>query len=125
MDGPVRRALHALRREALTVWHVARDARTPWWLRALALATAAYAFSPIDLVPDAIPVLGLLDDLLLVPAGVWLVMRFAPADVVNEARARASLQAARPVSRAGAVLVVLLWIVALALLWVAWRRTGR
>lgn len=122
MNAAVRRALHALKREALTVWHVARDPRTPWWLRALALAVAAYAFSPIDLIPDAIPVLGLLDDLLLVPAGVWLVLRLAPAAAVVDARARAAVDAARPVSRMGAVVVVLAWVVLTALAWIAWRR---
>lgn len=122
MSGVLRRALHALRREALTVWHVARDPRTPWWLRALALAVAAYAFSPIDLIPDAIPVLGLVDDLLLVPAGVWLVLRLAPAPAVADARARALVEAARPVSRAGAMVVVLAWIALTLLAWAAWRR---
>lgn len=118
-----RRALRTLKREAITVWHVARDARTPGWVRGLALAVAAYAFSPIDLIPDAIPVLGLLDDLLLVPAGVWLVLRCAPEAVVADARARAQGGADRPVSRAGAVMIVLAWLAVLALL--GWWWPGR
>ncbi|HZX81575.1 MAG TPA: DUF1232 domain-containing protein, partial [Lysobacter sp.] len=85
-------------------------------------AVAAYALSPIDLIPDFIPVLGYLDDLLLVPLGVWLVIRLAPAAVVEAARARAQVAAERPVSRAAATVIVLLWIAALgAAAWFAHR----
>lgn len=117
--------LRALKREALTVWCVARHPRLPWAVRGLALGVAAYALSPIDLIPDVIPVLGLLDDLLLVPMGVWAVLKLAPADVVAEARAQASALADRPVSRIGATLIALLWLATLATLvaW-AWRRVG-
>lgn len=117
--------LRALKREALTVWCIARHPRLPWWVRGLALAVAAYAFSPIDLIPDFIPVLGLLDDLLLVPLGVWAVLKLAPPDVVAEARAHASALADKPVSRTAAVLFALAWLAMLALLgaW-AWRRFG-
>lgn len=117
--------LRALKREALTVWCIARHPRLPWAVRGLALAVAAYAFSPIDLIPDFIPVLGLLDDLLLVPLGVWAVLKLAPADVVAEARVQASALADRPVSRTAAALIALLWLAAMAALgaW-AWRRLG-
>lgn len=71
---------------------------------------AAYAFSPIDLIPDVIPVLGLLDDLVLVPLGVALILRWAPAAVREDARRRAETQAARPVSRTAAAVIVLLWL---------------
>ena len=115
--------LRALKREALTVWCIARHPRLPWAVRGLALAVAAYAFSPIDLIPDFIPVLGLLDDLLLVPLGVWAVLKLAPADVVAEARARAAALADRPVSRTAAALIALLWLAAMAALAAsAWRR---
>jgi uncharacterized membrane protein YkvA (DUF1232 family) len=100
----------ALKTQALTIYFVARDARTPWWVRALAWLVAAYAFSPIDLIPDFIPVLGMLDDLLLVPLGLMLVLRLAPVDVVAEARHRAALASERPVSRAMAVAIVLVWV---------------
>lgn len=124
-DAAWRGRLRALKREALTVWCVARHPRLPWAVRGLALGVAAYAFSPIDLIPDVIPVLGLLDDLLLVPMGVWAVLKLAQADVVAEARAQASALADRPVSRIGAVLIALLWLATLASLvaW-AWRRVG-
>jgi uncharacterized membrane protein YkvA (DUF1232 family) len=87
--------------------------------KALAVLVAAYAFSPIDLVPDFVPVLGLLDDLVLVPAGVWLVMLLIPEPVIAELRAEAARLAVRPVSRAGIAVVVALWVLAAGLL-LAW-----
>lgn len=102
--------LRALRRQALTVWHVARDPRLPWPLQALALAIAAYAFSPIDLIPDVIPVLGWVDDALIVPLGVLLVLRLAPRAVVADARERAMHDTTRPFSRTTAALVVATWM---------------
>lgn len=115
--------MRQLKRQALTVWFVARHPRLPWGVRWLALAVAAYAFSPIDLIPDFIPVLGMLDDLLLIPLGVALVLKWAPADVVDEARAQAEAASARPVSRKAAVLIAALWLVLLAALaWAGWRR---
>jgi len=106
-----------LRIEAHAVWLVARDPRTPWAARLLCLLVAAYALSPIDLIPDFIPVLGLLDDALLIPAGLWLVSRLLPAGLMAEHRAAATAAAERPVSRAGAAMVIAIWA-ALALL--AW-----
>jgi uncharacterized membrane protein YkvA (DUF1232 family) len=108
-----------LRREALVVWLAARDPRVPITAKALALLVAAYAFSPIDLVPDFVPVLGLLDDLVLVPAGVWLVIHLIPKPVVAELRAEAARLAVRPVSRAGIAVVLVLWAFAAGLV-LAW-----
>lgn len=119
MQERLRRWARHLKHQALVVYFVARDPRLPWPVRALALLVAAYALSPIDLVPDFIPVLGLLDDLLLVPLGVALVIRLAPAAVVADARLRAAGTAERPVSRGMAVAIVAVWAVAIALL-VAW-----
>ena len=110
-----RERARALKRQALTVWFAARDPALPWWLRALALAIAAYAFSPIDLIPDFIPVLGLLDDLLLLPLGIALLLRLAPAEVLDRARERAARAAELPVSRVAALVIALLWLAALAL----------
>ena len=76
---------------------------------------AAYAFSPIDLVPDFIPVLGLLDDLLIVPAGVWLALRMIPPELISEFRAEAGQRSKRPISRKAAVAVVTLWLAAIVL----------
>ena len=111
-----------IRRDVLAVWLAARDPRTPWYARALALAVAAYALSPIDLIPDVIPVLGYLDDLILVPLGILAVVALVPKGVMAECRVRAEAAAARPVSRAGAAFVVAVWVLlALAAGWAAWR----
>ena len=100
----------ALKRDAHAVWLAARDPRTPWYAKALAIAVAGYAFSPIDLIPDFVPVLGYLDDLILVPAGLWLVLKLIPAEVLADHRAAAEAAAERPVSRAAVVGVVAVWI---------------
>jgi len=94
-----------------------RDPRTPWPARILAACVVAYAFSPLDLIPDFIPVFGYLDDLVLVPLGVLLVRRLIPAPLLAEHRARvAELRAAgKPTSRAGAVAVVIVWLLCAAL----------
>ena len=123
--GALSERLRELKRLALTVWCAARDPRMPWAPRLLALAVAAYAFSPIDLVPDFIPLLGLLDDLLLVPLGVALVLRLTPPAIIEDARARATDAAERPVSRVAAMVIVLAWIAVLAALaWVWWTRAA-
>jgi len=114
--------LRLLKRESLVVWYAARDPRLPWHVRLLALAVAAYALSPIDLIPDFIPVLGYLDDLLLIPLGIALVVKLTPREVLADARERAAQAAQRPVSRIAAVVIVLLWIAAIALAWHGWRR---
>ena len=113
--------LRALKRESLVVYYAARDPRLPWHVRLLALAVAAYALSPIDLIPDFIPVLGYLDDLVLVPLGVALVVKLTPGDVLADARERAAHAAQRPVSRVAAVVIVLVWIAAIVLAWRSWR----
>src|SRR6266478_5767146 len=77
----------AIRRDVVAVWIAAHDPRVPWHAKALALAVAAYALSPIDLIPDFIPVLGYLDDLIIVPAGIALVIRLIPAPIMAEHRA--------------------------------------
>ena len=107
---PLRAWAFALKRDAHAVWLAARDPRTPWYAKAVALAVAAYAFSPIDLIPDFVPVLGYLDDLILVPAGLWLALKLIPADVLAEHRSAAEAAARRPVSKAAAVAVVVVWL---------------
>jgi len=111
----------ALKADVLAVFIAARDPRAPWGPRLLALAVAAYALSPIDLIPDFIPVLGLLDDLILVPLGLWLVVRWMPADVMADARARALVIAARPKSWVAAAFFVIVWLLLAAALivWIA------
>lgn len=109
---------------AHALWLAARDARTPLLARLLALLVAAYALSPIDLIPDFIPVLGWLDDLLLVPAGVWLVRRLIPDPLYAEFRATAEAASERPSSRLGLAMILLLWALALWLLYWAVRTSS-
>jgi uncharacterized membrane protein YkvA (DUF1232 family) len=111
-----------LKRDGVMLWFACRDPRTPVWLKALAFGVVAYALSPIDLVPDFIPVLGYLDDVILLPALIWLIVRWLPDDVARDCRQQAvawmAARQAKPVSRAGLVLVLLVWS---ALAWWGWR----
>jgi uncharacterized membrane protein YkvA (DUF1232 family) len=115
-----------LRRETYALYLAYRDPRVPWYARLVAAAVVAYAFSPIDLIPDPIPVIGYLDDLLLVPAGIWLALRLMPAGVMSEARQEASAmieRGERPVSRTGGAIIVALWVlVAGAVVYWLWSR---
>ncbi len=105
--------LRALKRETYTLLLACRDERTPWYAKLTAAVVVAYAFSPIDLIPDFIPVLGLLDDMLLIPLGVVLVRSMVPADVLNDCRVRADAAFAneKPVFWTAAVVIVVLWAV--------------
>ena len=123
MIAALRRWARRFRRQTLTVYFLARDPRLPTPLRLLALAVVAYALSPIDLIPDFIPVLGLLDDLLLIPLGVVLVAKLTPAPVWSAARERAAASAEKPVSRGAMIVIALIWLALLAALgaW-GWKR---
>ena len=105
-----------LKRDVLALWLAARDERTPIAAKLLAGAVAAYALSPIDLIPDFIPVLGLLDDMLIVPAGIWLVLRMIPAQLMAEYRERAGKLAERRNSMVGLLLVLATWFAAIAVI---------
>jgi uncharacterized membrane protein YkvA (DUF1232 family) len=103
----------ALKREAYAVYLAARDPRTPWYAKALIFFVAAHTFSPIDLFPDFIPVLGYLDDLIITPGGIWLAVRLIPTEVMQEARATAATRDIdRSVGKVGTVIIVLVWIIA-------------
>ena len=102
-------------RDTVAVWIASRDPRVPWYVKLLAAAVAAYALSPIDLIPDFIPVLGYVDDIVIVPVGILLTTRLVPADLMNEFRAEAARREERPRSRVGAAGIVLLWFGAIAL----------
>jgi uncharacterized membrane protein YkvA (DUF1232 family) len=117
MIATLRRWATTLKRDALTVWLIARDRRTPWYAKALALGVAGYAFSPIDLIPDFVPVLGYLDDLIIVPLGLWLVVRLTPPELVAELRGEAEkrLASRQPVSRVAAAVIVAVWVAAAGL----------
>lgn len=104
-----------IRRDAHALYLAARDPRVPWYAKLLALAVAAYALSPIDLIPDFIPVLGYLDDVILLPLGILLVIRLIPADIMAEHRELAAAAQERPVSRAAAIVIASLWAASIAL----------
>lgn len=103
----------SLKVEAHTTWLCARDKDVPWPVRLFGLAIAAYALSPIDLIPDFIPVLGLLDEVLLIPAALWLFLKLVPTDVYARNKASALQAANRPISRAGAAAILSIWLVAI------------
>jgi uncharacterized membrane protein YkvA (DUF1232 family) len=106
----------AVKRDAILLWLAARHPGVPLAAKLLAAAIAAYAFSPIDLIPDVIPVIGFLDEVILLPGLVWLTLRLIPEGLRAALRAEAEGIAARPVSRGGAVAIVLVWIAAAGLL---------
>ncbi|MFZ5747231.1 MAG: YkvA family protein [Pseudomonadota bacterium] len=108
---------HRIRVEAHAVWLAARDRRTPIAAKLLGLLIAAYALSPIDLVPDFIPILGLIDDVILIPLGVWLFEKLISPAQFAEHRARAEAAARRPVAWGGVLIVVAIWA---ALIWLVW-----
>jgi uncharacterized membrane protein YkvA (DUF1232 family) len=122
----IRQWASRIKRDAVTLWFAYRHPGTPWFAKLLAAFVVAYALSPIDLIPDFIPVLGYLDDALLLPGLIWLNIRLIPADVLEECRERADLwmkeQGTKPRSIAGAVLVLAVWIGLGAALW-AWFNT--
>lgn len=110
---------HRIRTEAHAVWLAARDPRTPLYAKLFGLLIAAYALSPIDLIPDFIPVLGLLDDVVLIPIGVWLFEKMIPRDQFAEHRAKAEIATRRPVSWGGVLIVLTIWGLLALLVWSA------
>jgi uncharacterized membrane protein YkvA (DUF1232 family) len=108
--APWREQAHRLQREVYTLSLACRDPRVPWYVKALAAGLVAYAFSPIDLIPDFIPVLGYLDDLVVIPLGVLLMRRWITTEVWADCRGRAEILTTRPISRVGAAIVMGLWL---------------
>ena len=110
-----------LKLDSLTLWFALRHAQTPLLAKAACAVAVGYALSPIDLIPDFIPVLGYLDDLILVPALIWLAMRMLPAAVLTDCREQADawidLNRSKPRSYLGAIVIVSMWIAAVALAW--------
>jgi uncharacterized membrane protein YkvA (DUF1232 family) len=105
-----------IKRDVHALYLAARDPRVPWYAKAAAIAVAAYALSPIDLIPDFIPVLGYLDDLLIVPLGILLAVRLVPRGLMSEFRAAAvGADGERVLGKYGAAIIVLLWIIGIAL----------
>lgn len=112
-----------LKTEVYALYLVYRDPRVPWYARVFAACVVGYAFSPIDLIPDPIPVLGYLDDLILIPLGITLAVRMIPPHVLAECREKARIAQDEPVNRVAAVVVVAVWVslAALAVYLVACR----
>ena len=116
----------ALKRDGHAIYLASRDPRVPWYAKALAVAVAGYALSPIDLIPDFIPIIGYLDELILLPLGIWLVVALIPPEIMVEYRAKADEAGRRPTSRAGMVTIILLWIAcALTLTWIGYAWWNR
>lgn len=112
----------ALKREALVLWFASHDPRAPWYAKAIAVFIVAYALSPIDLIPDFIPVIGYLDELILLPGAVWLALKLMPREVLLDARARAQawMEAHKPKPRnwIAAGVIIALWMLALWAIWI-------
>lgn len=113
-----------LKRDVLALWLAARDRRVPWHAKLVAGAVAAYALSPIDLIPDFVPILGYLDDLAIVPLGIVLAVRLIPEPLMSEFRQEAERWAERPTSRTGFAFILGVWICCLVFaLWSLWELT--
>jgi len=122
MAGRLKDRAQSIRRDIHAIYLAARDPRTPWYAKALAVCVAGYALSPIDLIPDFVPVLGYLDDAVIVPLGILAVVKLIPAGIMADHRAAAARAAERPVSRTAAVVIALIWVGSIALtVWMTWR----
>ena len=122
--GSIKSWAKRIKLDVIALWIAARDARVPWYAKLVAGAVAAYALSPIDLIPDFIPVIGYLDDLIIVPLGILLAIRLVPDGLMREFRDEAARRYARPKSYVGLAAIVTIWIVSAAwLIWLFWPVT--
>ena len=116
-----------IKRDGVTLWFAGKHARTPWYAKALGVFVVAYALSPIDLIPDFIPVLGYVDDVLLLPGLIWLTIRLLPTEVLVECRGQTDewmqKMGSKPSSRAGALAIVALWLAVGVALWLWFVQT--
>jgi uncharacterized membrane protein YkvA (DUF1232 family) len=116
----------SVKRDVVALWIAARDPRVPWYAKLAAGAVAAYALSPIDLIPDFIPVLGYLDEVIILPLGILLVVKLIPAPLMDEFRQEAIRREHRPKSVGGLAAILAIWLsVAAWLVWLFWpNRAG-
>jgi uncharacterized membrane protein YkvA (DUF1232 family) len=115
----------AIKGDVMALWLAARDVRVPCYAKAFSAVIAAYALSPIDLIPDFIPIFGYLDDLLILPLGIMIAVRLIPVSIMAELRAQA-LEMSAPFSQAGLIAIVLIWLVAfVATIWMFWPHWHR
>lgn len=120
--GRLRHRARTIKRDTYAVYLACRDPRTPWYAKVFAGVVVAYALSPIDLIPDFIPVVGYLDDLIIVPFGIALAVKMIPESVLVDCRAKAQTASERPPNRKAAAIIIVIWVVAAALLiWLAYR----
>ncbi|MDR2296776.1 MAG: DUF1232 domain-containing protein [Comamonas sp.] len=119
-----------IKRDGVTLWFAGKHPDTPWCAKALGLFVVAYALSPIDLIPDFIPILGYVDDILLLPALIWLTVKLLPISVLAECRVQADQwmeeKRTKPISKAGALMVIVLWIAIAGASWfwvIPWLRS--
>ena len=115
---PWKRRARQLKLEVYAIYIAYRDPRVPWYARLFAAGVVAYAFSPIDLIPDPIPILGYLDDLILIPLGVALALKMIPAEVMAESREKAKdiIRQGKPVNRVAAIVIITIWLLSAALI---------
>lgn len=113
-----------IKRDGVTLWFAGKDPRTPWYAKALGVLVVAYALSPIDLIPDFIPVLGYVDDVLLLPVLIWAAIKLLPPDVISDCRLRAEEwireKGSKPRSLVGAIMIVVVWVGTAAAAWMWW-----
>jgi uncharacterized membrane protein YkvA (DUF1232 family) len=118
----LRRRGKTLKRDVVAVWLASRDPRVPWYVRAFAIALAAYALSPIDLIPDFVPVLGYVDDAIVLPLGILLIVRLIPREIMDEHRVSAARLADLPKSGTASVIIALVWLsITVVSAWFAYR----
>lgn len=110
-----------IKRDGVTLWFAGKHAGTPWYAKALGVFVVAYALSPIDLIPDFVPILGYVDDVLLLPGLIWLAIKLLPPEVLTQCREQADVwietKGSKPSSRAGAVLIIAVWLAVGVALW--------
>ena len=122
----LKRWARRLKRDVHAIYLAARSPRVPWHAKIVAIAVAGYALSPVDLIPDFIPVLGYVDDLIIVPLGIWLVLSLIPEEVMAEYRAIADEAATRPQARLAAMMIIAIWILGTAMLgWIGFAHWAR
>ena len=125
MFGNIRNWARLIKRDVHALYLASRDPRVPWYAKALAIIVAGYAVSPIDLIPDFIPVLGYLDDVVLLPLGIYLVVKLIPPEIMAEHRELADAASERPVSRFAAAVIIVLWLASVMLAgWLAYHYWG-
>ena len=113
MMSRLKRWARLIKRDIHALYLAARDPHVPWFAKALALVVAAYAVSPVDLIPDFIPIIGYLDDIIIVPLGIYLVVKLIPPDVMADHRKRAEMEPTRPTSKVAAMFIICIWFVSI------------